>query len=79
VAEHLACESSQRPIGARPDERVDKLKDEAEKEAREHPQQISEGEQAIEKKLGMNSDADETSQHDQNTPPRDAGPEQQGN
>ena len=48
----------------------DKLKDEAEKEVKEHPQQISEGEQGIEKKLGMNTNADETSQHDQNTAPQ---------
>jgi hypothetical protein len=37
---------------------------------KEHPQQISEGEQGIEKKLGMNTNADETSQHDQNTAPQ---------
>jgi hypothetical protein len=49
----------------------DKVKDEAEKEAKEHPQQVSEGETAVEKKLGMNSEERETSQHDQNTPPRD--------
>jgi hypothetical protein len=49
----------------------DKLKDEAEKEAREHPQQVGQGEHAIGKKLGMNSDAAETSGHDQNTPPQD--------
>jgi len=53
----------------------DKLKDEAEKEVKEHPQQISEGEQGIEKKLGMNTNADETSQHDQNTAPQ--GPAEQ--
>jgi hypothetical protein len=58
----------------------DKLKDEAEKEAKEHPQQVSEGEQTIEKKLGMDSQADETSQHDQNTPPQGEDPGQaQGN
>ncbi len=49
----------------------DKLKDEAEKEAKEHPQQVSEGEQAVEKKLGMNSEAEETSQNAPNTPPQD--------
>jgi hypothetical protein len=51
----------------------DKLKDGAEKEAAEHPERISEGEQAIEKKLGMNTDAEQASQHDQNTAPQDAG------
>jgi hypothetical protein len=58
----------------------DKVKDEAEKEAKEHPQQVSEGEQAVEKKLGMNSEADQTSQHDQNTAPQDKDAAQpQGN
>jgi hypothetical protein len=53
----------------------DKVKDEAEKEAKEHPQQVAEGEQAVEKKLGMNSQDDQTSQHDQNSAPQgtDAG------
>jgi hypothetical protein len=49
----------------------DKLKDEAEKEAKEHPQQVSEGEQIVEKKLGMNSEGKETSQNAPNTPPQD--------
>ncbi len=49
----------------------DKVKDEAEKEAEDHPQQISEGEQDIEKLLGMNSQAEETSQHAPNNPPQD--------
>lgn len=49
----------------------DKLKDEAEKEAKEHPQQVSEGEQIVEKKLGMNSEEKETSQNAPNTPPQD--------
>jgi hypothetical protein len=52
---------------------LDKLKGGTEKEAAEHPERISEGEQAIEKKLGMNTDAEQTSQHDQNTAPQDAG------
>ncbi len=50
---------------------VDKLKDQAEKEAKEHPQQVSEGERAVEKKLGMNSEAEKTSQNAPNTPPQD--------
>lgn len=37
----------------------DKLKDEAEKQAREHPQQVKEGEQAIEKKLGLGGQDDQ--------------------
>jgi hypothetical protein len=44
----------------------DKLKDEAEQQAQEHPQGVSEGE----KKLGMDSRQDETSQHDQNSAPQ---------
>ena len=55
-----------------------RLKDEAEKEAKEHPQQVSEGEQAVEKKLGMDTNADESSQHDQNIAPQDSGPGQPG-
>lgn len=51
----------------------DKLKDEAEKEAKEHPQQVSEGEQAVEKKLGMDSEAEKTNQNAPNTPPQDEG------
>lgn len=47
---------------------LDKLKDDAEQQVREHPQQVSEGETEVEKKLGMDSQPDETSQHDQNTP-----------
>jgi hypothetical protein len=34
----------------------DKLKDEAEKEAREHPEQVRAGEQAVEKELGLSRD-----------------------
>ena len=49
----------------------DKVKDEAEKEVKEHPQQVSEGEQALEKKLGMNSEEENTSQNAPNTPPQD--------
>ena len=58
----------------------DKVKDEAEKQAREHPGQVSQGEQAISGKLGMNTDEADTSQHDQNTAPNnpDAGQPQGG-
>jgi hypothetical protein len=31
----------------------DQLKNDVEKEAKEHPQQVKEGEQAVEKKLGL--------------------------
>ena len=48
----------------------DKLKDEAEQQAREHPQGVSEGETELDKKLGMDSLQDETSQHDQNSAPQ---------
>lgn len=57
----------------------DKLKDEAEKEAKEHPQQVSEGEQAIGKTLGMDSQEEQTSQHDQNSPPQGQSAGRQGN
>ena len=46
----------------------DKLKDEAEKEIQEHPEQFKEGEQAIEKRLGVDSRDD---QHDQGNAPQD--------
>ena len=36
----------------------DKLKDEAEQAAQQHPQQVEEGEQAIEKKLGVQPQGD---------------------
>jgi hypothetical protein len=36
----------------------DKLKDEAEHEAQQHPQQVEEGAQAIEKKLGVQPQGD---------------------
>jgi hypothetical protein len=49
----------------------DKVKDEAEKEAKEHPEQVSQGEQAVEKKLGMNTNEEETGQGSPNTPPQD--------
>lgn len=55
----------------------DKLKDDAEQYAKEHPEQVKKGEQAIEEKLGMDTQEGETSQQDQNTPPQDPG--QQGN
>lgn len=55
----------------------DKLKDQAEQYAKEHPEQVKKGEQAVEEKLGMDTQEEETSQHDQNTPPQDSG--QQGN
>lgn len=47
-----------------------KVKDLAEKEAKEHPQQVAEGEHAIGDKLGMDSEEDQTSQHDPNSPPQ---------
>jgi hypothetical protein len=56
----------------------DQLKDKAEQEAKEHPQQVAEGEQAIEKKLGMNTQEDQTSQHDQNSAPQDTDANQPG-
>lgn len=40
----------------------DKLKDEAEKEAQQHPQQVKEGEQAAEKDLGLQQDG-QSQQH----------------
>ncbi|MGH3150296.1 MAG: hypothetical protein ACRDOB_06155 [Streptosporangiaceae bacterium] len=48
-----------------------KVKDDAEQYAKEHPEQVDKGEQAIEKKLGMNSQSEQTSQENPNTPPSD--------
>ena len=50
---------------------MSEFRDQAEQEARENPQQVKPGEQAIGDKLGMNSQEGETSQHDQNSPPQD--------
>jgi hypothetical protein len=47
----------------------DQLRSDVEKEAQEHPQQVKEGEQAVEKKLGL-------SQQDQSQ--QDQGDAQQG-
>ena len=47
------------------------MKDEAEKEAKEHPQQVSQGDQGVGKLLGMDSQEDQTSEQDQNTPPQE--------
>jgi hypothetical protein len=53
----------------------DKLKDEAGKEIKEHPEQVKEGEQAVEKKLGVDSQGDEKAKQDQaGQPPGDASP-----
>lgn len=57
----------------------DKLKNEAEKEAQEHPEQVSNGEQAAEKEgeqavgklLGTDSEDEKTSKNAPNTPPQD--------
>jgi hypothetical protein len=43
----------------------DKLKDEAEKEIKEHPEQVREGEQAAEKKIGVLGKDNEEARQDQ--------------
>jgi hypothetical protein len=49
----------------------DKLKDEATKEVREHPQQVKEGEQFAEKKLGLDGQDDQSGQDDQGKAPQE--------
>jgi len=49
-----------------------KAQDEAERDATEHPEQVKAGEKAIAGKLGMDSDVEQTSNEDQNSPPPDA-------
>jgi hypothetical protein len=50
----------------------DKLKDDAEKYAQDHPEQVQKGEDAVEKKLGLpggeNSGSGQQDQSDQNQP-----------
>lgn len=53
----------------------DRLKDEAEKEAQQHPQQVKEGEQAVEKDLGLQQEGQ--SQQDQSQ--QDQSGQDQGN
>jgi hypothetical protein len=43
----------------------DKLKDQAGQEIKEHPEQVEEGEQAVEKKLGVTGQDDEKAKQDQ--------------
>jgi hypothetical protein len=43
----------------------DKLKDEAEKEVKEHPEQVEKAEQAINKKAGLVSQDNEAAKQDQ--------------
>lgn len=58
----------------------DKLKDEVEHEAQQHPQQVEEGTQAIEKKLGVQpqggAQSGQAGQADSNSP-ADAGEQAQ--
>lgn len=62
----------------------DKLKDQAEQEIKEHPEQVKEGEQAVEKKLGVVGQDDEKAQQDPggqpqgDAPPSDQGSQSQG-
>jgi hypothetical protein len=48
----------------------DKLKDEAEKEIQEHPQQVKEGEEAIEKKLGVDSQDNQADRDNEGSTPQ---------
>ena len=52
----------------------DKLKDQAEKEVKEHPEQVKEGEQAVEKKLGLVGQGDEKAVQDQGGQPQGDAP-----
>jgi len=52
---------------------IGKLKDEAEKEAKEHPEQVEQAGQAINKKAGMVSEDDEAAKQDQGGKPQDGG------
>ena len=51
----------------------DKLKDEAEQAAQQHPQQVEEGEQAIEKKLGVQPQGDAQPGRASSNSPGDGG------
>ena len=52
----------------------DKLKDQAEKEVKEHPEQVKEGEQAVAKKLGLVGQGDEKAEQDQGGQPQGDAP-----
>lgn len=52
---------------------LDKLKDEAEKEVKEHPEQVEQAEQAINKKAGIITQDDEAAKRDQGGKPQDGG------
>ena len=54
----------------------DKLKDEATKEAKEHPQQVKEGEQFAEKKLGLDNQDDQPGQDDQGSKDQGSAPQE---
>jgi hypothetical protein len=51
----------------------DNLKDKAQQYAQDHPEQVDKAEAAVEDKLGMDSQEEQTSREDPNTPPPDQG------
>ena len=51
----------------------DKLKDEAEKDVKEHPEQVEQAEQAINKKAGVITQDNEAAKRDRGGKPQDAG------
>lgn len=57
----------------------DKLKDQAEQQIKEHPEQVKKGEQAVEKKLGVTGQDDDKAKQDQGgQSPDDSGGQSQG-
>jgi hypothetical protein len=55
----------------------DQLKSDAENEAQEHPQQVKEGEQAVEKKLGLSQQDQSQEQGDAQQGQRNGGGQDQ--
>ena len=52
----------------------DKLRDEAEKDVKEHPEQVKEGGQAVGKKLGLVGQGDEKAEQEQGGQPQGDAP-----
>jgi hypothetical protein len=56
----------------------DKLKDEADKEVKEHPEQVGKAEQALSKKAGVLTQDNEAARQDQGGQPHDSPEEDHG-
>ena len=52
-----------------------KAEDDAERQAKEHPEEVDPAEQKASDLLGMDKNAEETSRESPNTPPQDPGDE----